>query len=90
MVSKKSLIISEYCKMINQLREHKIINIFPSFENVSDIIFYFSYTFVMNCNHPPEKIEEILELNHYKIEDDIEFGKVCDIIIEFINLLNSL
>jgi hypothetical protein len=90
MNNRKSIIIKEYFIMTNKLKELGIINIYPDFENVTDIIFYFSYNFVLNCNHIPEKIEEILELNNYKIEDDNEFSKVCDIIIDFINLLNSL
>ena len=90
MNNRKSIIIKEYFIMTNKLKELGIINILPDFENVTDIIFYFSYNFVLNCNHIPEKIEEILEINNYKIEDDNEFSKVCDIIIDFINLLNSL
>jgi hypothetical protein len=90
MTSRRSLIIRSYLKMIKKLKELSILNIFPDFDNVTDIIFYFSYNFVMNCQHIPEKIEEILELNNYKIEDDEYFGQVCDPIIEFINLLDSL
>ena len=90
MNNRKSIIIKEYFIMINKLKELGIINIYPDFDNVTDIIFYFSYNFVLNCNHIPEKIEETLEINNYKIEDDNEFGKVCDIIINFINVLNSL
>ena len=90
MNNRKTLIIKEYFIMINKLKELHIINIFPDFNNVTDIIFYFSYNFIMDCQHIPEKIEEILELNNYKIDDDNEFGIVCDIIIKFINLLNSL
>ena len=90
MNNRKSIIIKEYFIMINKLKELGIINIYPDFDNVTDIIFYFSYNFIMDCQHIPEKIEEILELNNYKIDDDNEFGIVCDIIINFINLLNSL
>lgn len=90
MNNRKSIIIKEYFIMINKLKEVGIIHIFPDFDNVTDIIFYFSYNFIMENRHIPEKIEEILELNNYKIEDDEDFGKVCDIIINFINLLNSL
>ena len=90
MNSRRSLIIRNYLTMIKKLKELSIINIFPDFDNVNDIIFYFSYNFVMDCQHIPEKIEDILELNSYKIEDDEYFGQVCDIIIEFINLLDSL
>ena len=90
MNSRRSLIIRAYLTMIKKLKELFIFNIFPDFDNVTDIIFYFSYNFVMNCHHIPEKIEEILELNNYKIEDDEYFGEVCDPIIEFINLLDSL
>jgi hypothetical protein len=90
MNNRKSIIIKEYFIMINKLKELGIINIYPDFDNVTDIIFYFSYNFIMDCQHIPEKIEEILEINNYKIEDDNEFGKVCDIIINFINVLNSL
>ena len=90
MASRRSLIIRGYLTMNKKLKELFIFNIFPDFDNVTDIIFYFSYNFILNCNHIPEKIEEILELNNYKIEDDEYFGQVCDIIIEFINLLNSL
>ena len=90
MNNRKSIIIKEYFIMINKLKELNIINIFPDFNNVTDIIFYFSYNFIMDCQHVPERIEDILEINNYKIEDDEEFGKVCDIIINFLNLLNSL
>ena len=90
MTSRRNLIIRGYITMIHKLKELFIFNIFPDFQNVTDIIFYFSYNFVLNCNHIPEKIEEILELNNYIIEDDKYFGEVCDIIINFINLLDSL
>ena len=90
MNNRKSIIIKEYFIMINKLKELGIINIYPDFDNVTDIIFYFSYNFIMDCQHIPEKVEEILEINNYKIESDNEFGIVCDIIINFINLLNSL
>ena len=90
MNNRKTLIIKEYFIMINKLKELGIINIFPDFNNVTDIIFYFSYNFIMDCQHVPERIEDILEINNYKIESDEEFGKVCDIIINFLNLLNSL
>ena len=89
MNNRKTLIIKEYFIMINKLKEINII-IFPDFNNVTDIIFYFSYNFIMDCVHIPERIEDILEINNYKIEDDEEFGKVCDIIINFLNLLNSI
>jgi hypothetical protein len=90
MTSRRSIIIREYLKMLKKLKELNINNIFPDFSSVVDIIFYFSYNFLMNAQHIPEKIEEILELNNYIIEDDEYFGRVCDIIINFINVLDSL
>ena len=76
MSSRRSIIIKEYFIMINKLKELNINNIFPDFSSVVDIIFYFSYNFLMNTQHIPEKIEEILELNNYIIEDDEYFGQV--------------
>ena len=88
MITKKDLIIEKYKIMIQQLNILLSIDIFPEFINCTDIVFYFNYNFLM-IPHPPEKIEDILEINNIYLDDE-EFGKVCDIIIDFLILLNNL
>ena len=88
MISKKQLIIRKYLLMVEQLRKILNVDIFPEFNNPIDIIFYFQYNFLM-VPHPAEKIEDILILNNIILEDDV-FGLVCDIILDFIILLNNL
>ena len=39
MSNKISIIIKEYFEMIKKLNEHNIINLFPDFNNVIDIMF---------------------------------------------------
>ena len=88
MSSKKSLIIEKYILMVDKLRTILLIDIFPEFNNVIDILFYFNYNFLM-IYHPAEKIEEILELNNIMLDDEA-FGIVCDLINEFLFLLKFL
>ena len=88
MITKKDLIITQYLKMNYDLKHYTQQNIFPDFYDVVDILFYFQYNFMM-VEHPPEKIEDLL-LIHNIVLDDERFGKVCDLIIDFINLLSRL
>ena len=54
MVTKKKLIIEKYLLMVEQLRKILNVDIFPEFNDVVDILFYFQYNFMM-VQHPPEK-----------------------------------
>ena len=88
MKTKKHIIIEKYLLMIQELNKILNVDIFPEFNNPIDILFYFQYNFLM-VPHPAEKIEDILILNNIILEDDV-FGLVCDIILDFIILLNNL
>ena len=66
----------------------KSLHIFPDFEDSINIFFYFNYNFIKN-NEYVQAIDDILEINKIIINDQL-FEKVCDIIIQFINLLKSL
>ena len=88
MISKKQLIIRKYLLMVEQLRKILNVDIFPEFTDVVDILFYFQYSFLM-VQHPPEKIEDLLEINNYKLDDNA-FGDVSEIIMELILLLQTI
>ena len=88
MISKKQLIIRKYLLMVEQLRKILNVDIFPEFYDVVDILFYFQYSFLM-VQHPPEKIEDLLEINNIKLDDNT-FGDVSEIILDFIFLLQTI
>ena len=88
MISKKRLIIREYLKMNEDLKPLIEKSIFPDFWDVIDIIFYFNYNF-LKPDGDVQAIDDILEINNINIDDEL-FGRVCDIIIDFLNLLRSL
>ena len=88
MVSKKSLIIEQYLKMNKYIKDLIEKNIFPEFWDVIDILFYFNYNF-LKPDEDVQTIDNMLEINNIDIDDDV-FGSVCDIIIDFLNLLRSL
>jgi len=88
MISKKNLIIRQYLKMNNPLNNYIQQNIFPDFIDVVDLIFYFNYNF-LDPSQYVQTIDNILEINKIEIDDE-PFGKVCDLIIGFVNLLNRL
>ena len=88
MVTKKKLIIEKYLLMVEQLRKILNVDIFPEFNDVVDILFYFQYNFMM-VQHPPEKIEDLLLIHNIKLDDD-KFGDVSEIILEFIFLLQTI
>ena len=88
MISKKQLIIRKYLLMVEQLRKILNVDIFPEFTDVIDILFYFQYSFLM-VQHPPEKIEDLLEINNIKLDDNT-FGDVSEIILDFIYLLQTI
>ena len=88
MVTKKKLIIEKYLLMVEQLRKILSIDIFPQFNDVIDILFYLQYNFMM-VQHPPEKIEDLLEINNIVLDDE-RFGNVCDIVMEYIFLLQNI
>jgi hypothetical protein len=88
MISKKQLIIRKYLLMVEQLRKILNADIFPEMYDVVDILFYFQYSFLM-VQHPPEKIEDLLEINNIKLDDNT-FGDVSEIILDFIFLLQSI
>ena len=88
MISKKQLIIRKYLLMVEQLRKILNVDIFPEMYDVVDILFYFQYSFLM-VQHPPEKIEDLLEINNIKLDDNT-FGDVSEIILDFIFLLQTI
>ena len=88
MSSKKSLIITKYLFMIQELKKILLIDIFPDLYDVVDILFYFNYNFLM-IPHPAEKIEDILEINNIHLDDNV-FDQVCGLIIDFLILLKEL
>ena len=88
MITKKQLIITQYLKMNYDLKHYIHQNIFPDFYDVVDILFYFQYNFMM-VSHPPEKIEDLLLIHNIMLDDET-FGKVCEIIFDFIKLINRI
>ena len=88
MSSKKSLIITKYLKLVEDIVVITNKNIFPDFNDVIDIVFYFNYTFMRELDFF-QIVDDILEINKIEI-DDYQFGIVCDLIIEFLNLLKQL
>ena len=88
MISKKNLIIRQYLEMNTQLNNYIQQNIFPDFIDVVDLIFYFNYNF-LDPSQYVQTVDNILEINKIQI-DDVLFEKVCDLIIDFLNLLKRL
>ena len=88
MISKRNFIISQYLQMKSQLNNYIQQNVFPDFTDVIDLIFYFNYNFIDQSQYV-QTIDNILEINKIEIDDEL-FGKVCDSIIGFVNLLKRL
>ena len=88
MITKRNLIISQYLQMNSQLNNYIQQNLFPDFTDVIDLIFYFNYNFIDQSQYV-QTIDNILEINKIEIDDEL-FGKVCDSIIGFVNLLKRL
>ena len=88
MTTKKSLIIIKYLKLVEELKLITGKNIFPEFIDAIDIIFYFGYNFMKESEYC-QVIDDILEINNIYLDDEV-FEKVCDVVIEFIILLNQL
>jgi hypothetical protein len=88
MITKKSLIIEKYLKMNKDIKFYIEKDMFPEFWDVVDIIFYFNYNF-LKPNEDVQTIDNMLEINNIDIDDDT-FGYVCDVIIDFLNLLRCL
>ena len=88
MTTKKSLIIIKYLKLVEQIEIITGKNIFPEFIDAIDIIFYFGYSFMKESEYC-QVIDDILEINNIYLDDEV-FEKVCDVVIEFIILLNQL
>ena len=63
---------------INQLGRHKVVALFMP--EISGAGWY---------DEDVQTIDNMLEINNIDIDDDV-FGSVCDIIIDFLNLLRSL
>ena len=57
MKTKKQILIQKYLLMIEELKKILNVDIFPEFNDVVDILFYFQYNFLM-IQHPAEKIED--------------------------------
>ena len=88
MTTKKSLIIIKYLKLVEEIKLITGKNIFPEFIDAIDIIFYFGYSFMKESEYC-QVIDDLLELNNIFLDDEV-FEKVCDVVIEFIILLNQL
>ena len=88
MTTKKSLIIIKYFKLVEEIKIITGKNIFPEFIDAIDIIFYFGYNFMKESEYC-QVIDDILEINNIFLDDEV-FEKVCDVVIEFIILLNQL
>ena len=88
MTTKKSLIIIKYLKLVEEIKLITGKNIFPEFIDAIDIIFYFGYNFMKESEYC-QVIDDILELNNIYLDDEV-FEKVCDLVIDFIILLNQL
>ena len=88
MTTKKSLIIIKYLKLVEEIKLITGKNIFPEFIDAIDMIFYFGYSFMKESEYC-QVIDDILELNNIYLDDEV-FEKVCDVVIEFIILLNQL
>jgi len=88
MTTKKSLIIIKYLKLVEEIKLITGKNIFPEFIDAIDIIFYFGYNFMKESEYC-QVIDDILEINNIYLDDEV-FEKVCDLVIEFIILLNQL
>ena len=88
MTTKKSLIIIKYLKLVEEIKLITGKNIFPEFIDAIDIIFYFGYNFMKESEYC-QVIDDILEINNIYLDDEV-FEKVCDVVIEFIILLNQL
>ena len=88
MTTKKSLIIIKYLKLVEQIEIITGKNIFPEFIDAIDIIFYFGYSFMKELEYC-QVIDDLLELNNIFLDDEV-FEKVCDLVIDFIILLNQL
>ena len=88
MTTKKSLIIIKYLKLVEEIKLITGKNIFPEFIDAIDIIFYFGYSFMKESEYC-QVIDDLLELNNIFLDDEV-FEKVCDLVIEFIILLNQL
>ena len=87
-MSKKSLIITKYLKLIEDIEKYTFKNIFPDCNDVVDIIFYFNYTFIKEF-YFYQIVDDILEINKIELGDE-EFGIVSDLILEFIIFLKNL
>ena len=88
MTTKKSLIIIKYLKLVEEIKLITGKNIFPEFIDAIDIIFYFGYNFMKESEYC-QVIDDILEINNIYLDDEV-FEKVCDLVIDFIILLNQL
>ena len=88
MTTKKSLIIIKYLKLVEEIKLITGKNIFPEFIDAIDIIFYFGYSFMKESEYS-QVIDDLLELNNIFLNDEV-FEKVCDLVIDFIILLNQL
>ena len=88
MITKKQFIFMQLLKLNNDIFVYTNKCIFPDFYDAIDILFYFSYNF-LDTNKQIQVIDDILEINNVEVNDE-HFGKVCDLIIDFVNLLNGL
>ena len=88
MTTKKKFIFMQFLKLNNDLFVYTNKCIFPYFDDAIDVLFYFSYNF-LDPTKQIQAIDDILEINNVEVNDE-HFGKVCDLIIDFVNLLNGL
>ena len=88
-MNRKIIIIRNYLKMCDDLKKYINQDFFPSdLYDVIDIIFFITYTFT-NENEYTQIIDDMLEIKNIELDNE-KFELVCDIIINFINLIKSL
>ena len=66
MITKKTLIIEKYLKMNEDIKIYINQNIFPEFNNVIDILFYFNYHFI-KPNDDVQTVDDILFISNVSL-----------------------
>ena len=88
MITREQIITTQYFSMLYDLKLYVKEDIFPEFNNVYDIIFYFNYNF-LDVSQRRQAINNIFEVYDIKINEE-RFEKVCLIIIDFIETLQKI
>ena len=87
MITREQIITTQYFSMLYDLKLYVKENIFPEFNNVYDIVFYF-YNF-LGVSQRRQAINNIFGVYDIKINEE-RFEKVCLIIIDFIETLQKI